>query len=145
LEAEEIRSRHPKDFDRRVKDTATQFGNRAIVVAILKAQMVPLRIIRANARLKAVDKLINIMDNPQSSLRLQMESADKILVHLGDPEEKSLKEEEMEENMGEAHVNVMNELAQMVKAQREAILGGASIQDVQKILPENKEEIIDVE
>lgn len=68
-----------------VSASASFYHRTDLVQSIIKMAQVPMHLIFMAEKYKAIQKLTNLMENADSE-RIQMESADKLLVHLKTPE-----------------------------------------------------------
>lgn len=104
-----------------VRASASIYHRTDLVQSIIKTSQVPMHLMFMSERYRAVEKLVNLMNDPDASHRIQMESADKLLSHIKPPEESKLT----------LDVNVNNEAIQSLDAKLEA-LAGAYLDRVEK-------------
>ena len=119
------------------------FGGQLVQAIMAQAQL-GVRMRHYNKIDKMVEALFELAVSPKSTDRIKMESADKLLNHLKEPEESKIELEigVKKDEGGEALEKKMLEVAIM---QKEAFEKGVDLMSLQKINFTEEEEIIDVE
>ena len=79
-----------KKTDAAVRSSASIYHRTDLVQAIVKASQVPMHLMFITERYNAINKLVSLMNDPDASHRIQMESADKLLGHIKPPEDSKL-------------------------------------------------------
>jgi hypothetical protein len=126
-----------------IKMSAVAFANGSILTTLRKLKAVPIRVAFMDVKARAVGKLVKLMEESDSE-KIQMDSADKLLIHLVDPEEDKYTEAEQVNDMEDKeHKNkLLDTLRDVVEVQRAAMIAGVPIAQVQNI---HKSKPIDIE
>jgi hypothetical protein len=106
------------------------YAKNELVVRITEQSIVPLHIVNNDLRQEAINKLALIMADPNTSAKVAVEAADKLLSHLAPP-----KDTKIELNIGQSQGSMIQELraatAELAAIQRQNIsLGLQSAKDV---------------
>ena len=143
----------PEKVKRRVMEGKSQYATGApamyfkndLVQKILAQAQLPVRMYHHHKKHAAIDKLFSLMTSATTTDRIQMESADKLLGHLAEPEAQKV-ELEIGLKKDEGAAALEAKLMEVATLQRDAFIAGHDVKSLQKIaFTEDEEEFIDVE
>jgi len=118
--------------DKTNESAASNYNQNQIVRKILAQSQIPTRLIYGHAKAQAVEVLISKMTDPTAGHRINMESADKLLAHLKDPEENKFTfEHAVTEEAKDTIQQLREAVGMMSNAQSEKINAGLmSVKDI---------------
>lgn len=113
-----------KKSDGTVRASASIYHKTELVQKILRMAQVPMHLMFMSERFKAVQVLVGLMSDADSTDRIKMESADKLLHHVKAPEESKLT---VDLNVkSDALSNLENAIEQLAMAQIKQVEDGMS-------------------
>ena len=144
----------PEKVKRRVLEGKSSYATGApsmyfkgqLIQKILAQAQLPVRLIHHHKQHEAINKLFTLMTSPTSSDRIQMESANSLLINLKEPEAQKV-ELEIGVKKDEGAAALEAKLLDLATMQQAAFIAGGDIKTLQKIefKDEDDEDLIDVD
>jgi len=139
-QADSYQKTFPEKMKRRIMAGKSAYANGApsmyfsnqLVQDILAQIQLSDSLIHGQKRTEAYAKLYQLMSDPKSSPRIQMESANSLITHLKVPDTQKV-ELEIDVKKDESAIALESKLLELATLQEEAFRNGASISDLQKI------------
>jgi hypothetical protein len=135
LQTEKVQESYDKTFPEKALDriargvSASSMSNSAsmylkgtLVQQILAQSQVGLNVFHARKRHKAVERLYDLMENSKSE-KIQLESADRLLTHLKDPEQ-SMVELQITDSRGDYTNDLENKMKALAQEQLKVLTSG---------------------